>query len=60
MSINIDSPIDWTPGWPIRPRAGGKPIDNHIAWLQVPSVKARAPTALEHLATHPDRDLQLI
>lgn len=49
--VNIDSLIDWTPGSPIRLRAGGKPIDNHIAWLQVPNVTAGALTALEHLAT---------
>ena len=49
--VHIDSLIDWTPGSPIRLRAGGKPIDNHIAWLQVPSVADGALTALEHLAT---------
>ena len=49
--VNIDSLIDWTPGSPIRLRAGARPGDNHVAWLQVPNVTAGALTALEHLAT---------
>lgn len=49
--VNIDSLIDWTPGSPIRLRAGAKPGDNHITWLQVPNVTGGALTALEHLAT---------
>lgn len=48
--VNIDSLIDWTPGSPIRLRAGARPGDNHVAWLQVPDVTAGALTALEHLA----------
>jgi hypothetical protein len=48
--VNIDSLIDWTPGSPIRLRAGARPGDNHVAWLQVPNVTAGALTALEHLA----------
>ena len=49
--VNIDSLIDWTPGSPIRLRAGARPGDNHVAWLQVPNVTAGALTALEHLAS---------
>ena len=49
--VNIDSLIDWTPGSPIRLRAGARPGDNHVAWLQVPNVTGGALTALEHLAT---------
>lgn len=49
--VNIDSLIDWTPGSPIRLRAGARPGDNHVAWLQVPNVTDGALTALEHLAT---------
>ncbi|MFZ5784095.1 MAG: portal protein [Pseudomonadota bacterium] len=49
--VNIDSLIDWTPGSPIRLRAGARPGDAHVAWLQVPNVTAGALTALEHLAT---------
>ena len=48
--VNIDSLIDWTPGSPIRLRAGARPGDNHVAWLQVPNVTGGALTALEHLA----------
>ena len=40
--VNIDSLIDWTPGSPIRLRAGARPGDNHVAWLQVPNVTAGA------------------
>lgn len=49
--VNIDSLIDWTPGSPVRLRAGARPGDNHVAWLQVPNVTAGALTALEHLAS---------
>jgi hypothetical protein len=49
--VNIDSLIDWTPGSPIRLRAGARPGDDHVAWLQVPNVTAGALTALEHLAS---------
>ena len=31
--VDIDSLIDWTPGSPIRLRAGSRPGDNHVAWL---------------------------
>jgi hypothetical protein len=49
--VNIDSLIDWTPGSPIRLKAGERPGDDHIAWLQVPNVTAGALTALEYLAS---------
>ena len=49
--VNLDSLIDWVPGSPIRLKAGARPGDNHIAWLQVPSVTGAALSALEHLAT---------
>ncbi|MBY0320952.1 MAG: hypothetical protein K2X72_19675 [Reyranella sp.] len=48
--VDFDSLIDWTPGAPIRLRAGARPGDNHVAWLQVPNVTAGALTALEHFA----------
>ena len=49
--VNLDSLIDWVPGSPIRLKAGARPGDNHIAWLQVPNVTGAALSALEHLAT---------
>ena len=49
--VNLDSLIDWTPGAPIRLRAGARPADNHVSWLQVPNVSAGALTALEYMGT---------
>lgn len=49
--VNLDSLIDWVPGSPIRLKPGARPGDNHVAWLQVPSVTGNVLSALEHLAT---------
>ena len=49
--VNLDSLIDWVPGSPIRLKAGARPGDNHVAWLQVPNVSAGVLAALEYLAT---------
>jgi hypothetical protein len=49
--VNLDSLLDWTPGSPIRLKAGAKPQDRHVDWLQVPSVTANVLAALEHQAT---------
>src|SRR5262245_24272903 len=49
--VNLDSLIDWVPGAPVRLKPGARPGDNHVAWLQVPSVAPSALSALEFLAT---------
>ena len=49
--VNLDSLIDWVPGSPIRLKAGARPGDNHVAWLQVPNVSDGVLGALEYLAT---------
>ena len=49
--VNLDSLIDWVPGSPIRLKAGARPGDNHVTWLQVPNVSGAVLSALEHLAT---------
>lgn len=49
--VNLDSLIDWVPGSPIRLKAGARPGDNHVSWLQVPNVSGGVLAALEHLAT---------
>ena len=49
--VNLDSLIDWVPGSPIRLKAGARPGDNHVAWLQVPNVSAGVLAALEYMAT---------
>jgi hypothetical protein len=49
--VNLDSLLDWTPGSPVRLKPGAKPGDNHVAWLQVPSITANVLAALEHQAT---------
>lgn len=49
--VNLDTLIDWVPGSPIRLKAGARPSDNHVAWLQVPNVSAGVLAALEYLNT---------
>jgi hypothetical protein len=49
--VNLDSLIDWVPGSPIRLKAGARPGDNHVTWLQVPNVSDGVLGALEYLAT---------
>jgi hypothetical protein len=49
--VNLDSLIDWVPGSPVRLKAGARPNDNHVSWLQVPNVSAGVLAALEYLAT---------
>ena len=39
------------PGSPIRLKAGARPGDNHVTWLQVPNVSGGVLAALEYLAT---------
>jgi hypothetical protein len=49
--VNLDSLIDWVPGSPVRLKAGARPGDNHVSWLQVPNVSSGVLAALEYLAT---------
>jgi hypothetical protein len=49
--VNLDSLIDWVPGSPVRLKAGARPGDNHVAWLQVPNVSGGVLAALEYMAT---------
>jgi hypothetical protein len=49
--VNLDSLIDWVPGSPVRLKAGARPNDNHVSWLQVPNVSSGVLAALEYLAT---------
>src|SRR5882757_4718790 len=49
--VNLDSLIDWVPGSPIRLKAGARPGDNHVAWLQVPNVTGAVLASLEYMAT---------
>jgi len=46
--VNLDSLIDWVPGSPIRLKAGARPGDNHVAWLQVPNVSGGVGRARIH------------
>jgi|HubBroStandDraft_3_1064219.scaffolds.fasta_scaffold05313_2 hypothetical protein len=49
--VNLDSLIDWVPGSPVRLKAGARPGDNHVAWLQVPNIVSAVLPALEYMAT---------
>jgi hypothetical protein len=49
--VNLDTLIDWVPGSAIRLKPGALPGENHVAWLQVPSVAPAALSALEFMAT---------
>lgn len=49
--VNLDSLIDWVPGSPIRLKPNAKPGDNHVAWLQVPSIMQETQSALEMFNT---------
>lgn len=49
--VNLDSLLDWTPGSPVRLKAGAKVSDGHVNWLQVPSIAGQAQAALEYFAT---------
>ncbi len=49
--VLIESLLDWVPGTPIRLKAGARPGDGHVNWLQVPSVTADVLTALEYNQT---------
>ena len=49
--VNLDSLIDWLPGSPVRLKPGARPGDNHVSWLQVPSIAPSALAALEFMAT---------
>ena len=49
--VNLESFIDWVPSSPIRLKPGAKPTDDHVTWMQVPSVVPSALSALEFLAT---------
>ena len=49
--VNLDSLIDWVPGSPVRLKAGARPGDNHVSWLQVPNVSGGVLAALEYMAT---------
>ena len=48
--VNLDSLIDWVPGSPVRLKAGARPGDNHVSWLQVPNVSGGVLAALEYMA----------
>jgi hypothetical protein len=49
--VNLDSLIDWVPGSPIRLKPGARPGDDHVSWLQVPSIAPSVLSALEFMAT---------
>ena len=49
--VNLDTLIDWVPGSAIRLKPGALPGENHVAWVQVPSVAPAALSALEFMAT---------
>src|SRR5215831_14412454 len=49
--VNLDTLIDWVPGSAVRLKPGALPGENHVAWLQVPSVAPAALSALEFMAT---------
>ncbi|MBV8409624.1 MAG: hypothetical protein JOY64_18500, partial [Alphaproteobacteria bacterium] len=49
--VTLDTLIDWVPGSPIRLKPGALPGENHVAWVQVPSVAPAALSALEFMAT---------
>lgn len=49
--VLIDSLIDWVPGSPVRLKAGARPMDEHVRWLQVPSVTQNVLAALEYNQT---------
>lgn len=49
--VNIDSLIDWVPGSPVRLKAGAKPGDRHVDWLQVPNITGGVLAALEYQKT---------
>ncbi len=49
--VNLDSLIDWLPGSPVRLKPGARPGDDHVSWLQVPSIAPSALAALEFMAT---------
>jgi hypothetical protein len=49
--VNLESLIDWVPGSPIRLKPGARPGDNHVSWIEVPSIAPSALAALEFMAT---------
>lgn len=49
--VILDSLLDWVPGSPIRLKAGARPNDRHVEWLNVPDVGPSALNALEYMAT---------
>jgi hypothetical protein len=49
--VLLDTMLDWTPGTPVRLKAGARASDGHVAWLQVPSIMADALNGLEYMAT---------
>ena len=49
--VILDSLLDWVPGAPIRLKAGARPLDGHVQWLNVPDITPSTLTALEYFAT---------
>lgn len=49
--VNLLDVIDWTPGQPIRLSQGAVPGEQHVAWLETPSIIAPALTAIQHVDT---------
>lgn len=48
--VNINSVIDWTPGMPVQ-MLGNENPNEHISWLQVPSVMPPALQAMEYFSS---------
>jgi hypothetical protein len=40
--VNLESFIDWVPSSPIRLKPGAKPADDHVMWMQAPSIAPAA------------------
>lgn len=49
--VNLDSLLDWTPGSPVRLKANASMNEEHVRWLQVPSIGGPALQAMEYMAT---------
>lgn len=49
--VNLDSLLDWTPGSPVRLKAGAKLGESHVDWLKVPNIGGDVLAAMEYMAT---------
>lgn len=50
-SVDLASVLDWTPGSPIRLKAGARPGDGHVNFLQVPDIGPSVLQAMEYFHT---------